>query len=78
MSQVLNGLGAKVKELPEGLIIEGLAGEQMSGGTADGANDHRIVMMAAISSLLCKEPVIITPLYDKTFRKFLNLCTETI
>ena len=36
MSQVLNGLGAKVKELPEGLIIEGLAGEQMSGGTADG------------------------------------------
>lgn len=60
VSQVLNGLGAKVKELPEGLIIEGLAGEQMSGGTADGANDHRIVMMAAISSLLCKEPVIIT------------------
>ncbi len=66
VSQGLNSLGAKVEELPEGLVIEGFgsgsecSGKPLRGGTVDGAGDHRIVMMAAIASLLCRQPVAIT------------------
>ena len=60
VSQGLNSLGAKVEELSEGLIIEGSGGRKISGGAVDGAGDHRIVMMAAIASLICKTPVAIS------------------
>lgn len=60
VSQGLNSLGAKVEELSEGLIIEGFGGKKLGGGAVDGANDHRIVMMAAIASLICENPVAIS------------------
>ena len=42
---LLNGLGGKVKELPEGLEITGVPA--LSGAEVNGCNDHRIVMAAA-------------------------------
>ena len=56
--QTLNALGAKVTEEPNGLRIQGV--RRLSGGEVDAWGDHRIAMMAAIASLACEEPVIIS------------------
>lgn len=53
----LNALGADVRELPDGLVITGK--DRLSGGTADGAGDHRIVMAMAIAACRCSGPVTI-------------------
>lgn len=53
---MITALGGKATELPDGLIVYGGG---LSGGTVDGANDHRIVMAAAIAGIHCKEPVTI-------------------
>lgn len=58
VAETLRKLGADITELPEGLKITGKSG--LEGGKVDGAGDHRIVMMAAIASLICKNKVIIT------------------
>ena len=52
-----HALGGQAEELPEGLIIHGRP--TLSGGTVDGANDHRIVMAAAIAATACTAPVTI-------------------
>lgn len=57
ISETLNSLGARVIEEPEGLIIEGSGGVQLDGGTADSFGDHRIVMMAAVASLVSRNKV---------------------
>ena len=48
---LLNALGGKVIELPDGLEITGV--ERLGGGEADGCNDHRIVMSAAVCAAKC-------------------------
>ena len=53
----LNNLGAKVEELEDSLIIEGVA--SLKGGMVNTWNDHRIAMAMAIASLKCVNPVII-------------------
>ncbi len=58
ISTELNKLGADVKELEDGLIIEGK--EQLKGGTVDSWNDHRIAMALAVASIKCTDPVTIT------------------
>ena len=55
---MLRALGADVTELPDGLSIRG--GNPLHGGCVEGANDHRIVMSAAVAALLCDSPVTIT------------------
>lgn len=54
---LLCALGAQAEELPEGLVVYG--GTPLSGGTVDGANDHRIVMAAAVAACGCSGPVTI-------------------
>ncbi len=54
---MLNSLGGVCEETADGLTIEG---KTLTGGTVDGANDHRIVMAAAIAAFLCKGDVTIT------------------
>lgn len=54
----LNKLGADIKEMEDGLIINGK--ETLNGGMVDSWNDHRIVMALAIASTRCINPVIIT------------------
>lgn len=51
----LNKLGARVKEYPDSLEIEGV--EHLKGGVCDCHNDHRIPMALAIASTCCTEPV---------------------
>lgn len=58
ISTELNKLGADVKELEDGLLIEGK--EKLVGGTVDSWNDHRIAMALAVASIKCTEPVTIT------------------
>jgi len=57
VAEVMHALGGQIEELPEGLRITG--GNPLQGGRIDAHNDHRIAMMAAIASLLCKDKVII-------------------
>ena len=48
----LNKLGAKISELPDGLIIVGQ--ETLKGGVVDSRDDHRIAMAFAIASIRCR------------------------
>ena len=56
-AELLNSLGAQVRELPDGLTVTGTA--SLSGGEVDSANDHRIAMSAAVAALACQNPVIL-------------------
>ncbi len=53
----LNKLGADIKELKDGLIINGV--KELIGGEVYSHKDHRIAMSLAIASTRCKEEVII-------------------
>ncbi|MBR7159382.1 MAG: 3-phosphoshikimate 1-carboxyvinyltransferase [Alphaproteobacteria bacterium] len=58
-AELLNALGGKVSEKDDALLITGV--NALKGGIrVSGANDHRIVMTAAIASLFCQEPVTIS------------------
>ncbi len=54
---LLSALGCSAEEGPDSLIVHG--GGPLSGGTVDGANDHRIVMAAAVAATACQGPVTI-------------------
>ena len=57
VSALLKAFGCSAEELPDALIVHG--NTQLTGGTVDGANDHRIVMAAAIAATACSGPVTI-------------------
>jgi 3-phosphoshikimate 1-carboxyvinyltransferase len=54
--QMLTALGAHAEEGPDSLTV---TGGKLTGGTVDGAGDHRIVMAAAIAATACAAPVTI-------------------
>ena len=56
--RVIRALGGVAEEGTDSLTV--LGSGRLRGGTVDGCNDHRIVMAAAIASLLCREDVVIT------------------
>lgn len=56
----LNKLGAKITELPDGLIIEGCEQGLRGGVQVDAWNDHRIAMSLAVAAAACAEPFILT------------------
>ncbi len=59
VTEVLNALGADVREEPAGLTIYGKGA--LSGGTAVSSwNDHRIAMMAAVAATRCEQPITVT------------------
>ena len=70
---LLCALGADVRETADGLLIRGKP--LLSGGTADSANDHRIVMAAAVAAQKCSAPVIVrnAQAINKSFPTFFNL-----
>ncbi len=51
MKEELNKLGANIKELPDGMIINGV--ERLKGNIVDSHNDHRVAMALAMASLKC-------------------------
>lgn len=77
---LLRDLGGSVDEYTDRLTIHGGG---LRGGTVDGANDHRIVMSAAIAGMFCRESVLIRgaqavhksyPDFFKDFKKLGGLC----
>jgi 3-phosphoshikimate 1-carboxyvinyltransferase len=70
MATELTKLGGDVVETEEGLIIRGK--ENLSGGTVDSYNDHRIAMALSVASIRCNQPVIITDssCIKKSYPKF--------
>ncbi len=57
ITDTLQGLSGKVTLREDGLDIEGVPA--LLGNRVSSVNDHRIVMMAAIASARCDEPVVI-------------------
>ena len=57
MREGLSALGVDIKETDDGLIIEGT--DKFHSAFINGFNDHRIVMMAALSAVICDGPVTI-------------------
>ena len=57
IAETLKALGATVRELPDGLEIDGPT--PLHGGRVDSHHDHRIAMSAAIAALCASEPVTI-------------------
>lgn len=55
-AQLLHSIGGRAAELSDGLTVYG---GQLTGGTVNAENDHRLVMAAAIAALRCAEPVTI-------------------
>lgn len=53
--ELLSALGADIRELDEGLVINGKAA--LSGGSVDSCGDHRIAMAAAVAACGCEAPV---------------------
>lgn len=58
MAQGLSALGAHVRETADGLVLEGV--ETLSGGRAEGANDHRVVMALSVAALRAEGPCTVT------------------
>ena len=54
---LINGLGGDARASADALAVTGAG--RLRGGTVSGHNDHRIVMAAAVASLLCAEPITI-------------------
>lgn len=66
----LNKIGGDIKELQDGLIING--GSKLKGGEVESWNDHRIAMALGIASSLCQEPLIIknSEVVEKSYPDF--------
>ena len=58
VADMIAALGGRVGVTADGLVIDG--GTPLRGGTVNGANDHRIVMAAAILATRAEGPVTIT------------------
>lgn len=73
----LTALGADVRIEGDELFVTGK--ERLSGGDVDGCNDHRIVMSAAIASIICENAVTITGAQaaNKSYPGFFNDFTIT-
>jgi len=72
MAEELTKLGARIEELPDGLIIQG---SQLRSAALHGHADHRIVMALALAGLALDEPVVIdtAEAMNITFPNFVEL-----
>ena len=74
VANLLNNIGGDAVVTEDGLCIKGK--KQLTGGVVDGAGDHRIVMSAAVASLICENEVVINGIeavnksYPSFFEKF--------
>lgn len=58
MAATLSGLGVSVKELPDGMDVEGTAAS-WRGGDVKAYGDHRIAMVGAVAGLLSREGTVV-------------------
>lgn len=60
MARGLRAIGARVEELPDGLIVDGTGGAALAGGATIAAElDHRIAMSFTVAGLVADAPVTI-------------------
>lgn len=60
MATALAACGARVEELPDGLIVEGTGGDLLGGGATIATHlDHRIAMSMAVAGLASRTPVTV-------------------
>ncbi len=67
---MLTSLGGKVRELPDGLVINGTGG--LHGGRVNPCGDHRIAMSAAVAALIADGDITLLDYKctDKSFPRF--------
>ena len=76
-AQLINSLGGKVKELPDGLEVTGVG--KLYGGFAEGCGDHRIVMSAAVCAsgaaekIKCTDAMSINKSYPDFFEDYAKI-----
>ena len=76
-AQLINSLGGKVRELPDGLEITGVG--KLYGGFAEGCGDHRIVMSAAVCAsgaaekIKCTDAMSINKSYPDFFEDYAKI-----
>lgn len=58
MARELNAIGGRVRELPDGLVVEPVP-RGLAGGTATSHGDHRVAMALAVAALGARAPVSI-------------------
>lgn len=78
LAAVANGLkaiGARVEELPDGLVIEGMGGDVPGGGVVATHMDHRIAMSFLVAGLAARQPVTVddTAMIATSFPEFEGL-----
>jgi 3-phosphoshikimate 1-carboxyvinyltransferase len=75
MCQELSRMGARVRELPDGLVIEQ---SELTGTEVHGHDDHRVVMALAVAGLNSPGETVIrsAEAVEVTFPTFLNCMTE--
>lgn len=75
MAQELTKLGAKVEELPDGLVVRG---SKLKAAQLDGRGDHRIVMALGIAALAIEQPCTIdtAEAMNVTFPDFVKLMKQ--
>ncbi len=75
MAQELTKLGAKVEELPDGLVIHK---SKLTPAPVQGHHDHRIVMALSMAGLALTDPIVINTAeaMNVTFPNFVDLMTD--
>lgn len=57
IAKTLNALGGHAQQTHDSLLI---TGGNLTGGRVDSCGDHRIAMLAAIASTVCRKPVVLS------------------
>jgi 3-phosphoshikimate 1-carboxyvinyltransferase len=67
--EMIRALGGRIEETEDGLVI---TGSDLTGGSVDSYNDHRIAMSAAVASAVCGDRVTISECrcVDKSYPAF--------
>lgn len=75
---MLRRLGVEVDERPDGMVIEGRAGEPYRAAEIDAAGDHRIAMAAAVAALVADGEVIVRDVSNvaTSFPTFVDIMSE--
>ncbi len=73
MKEEIEKLGGNIKELPDGMIINGV--NRFHGGVCDSHNDHRVVMSLAMATLMMDGDLIIDnyEAINKSFPHFFKI-----
>ena len=78
MAEELSRIGADISELEDGLVIHGV--KELSGGTAAGHRDHRVIMSLAVAGLCTTASLTITgaEAASVTFPSFFSLLEKIL